>query len=48
MGFAKDCEKINEAQLLGWQVYRFTPGMIRSGVAMQVIERAICQHTKPS
>ncbi len=28
IGFEKDCEKINEAQRLGWKVYRFTPSMI--------------------
>lgn len=24
IGYTKDCEKYNEAQLLGWKVYRFT------------------------
>jgi very-short-patch-repair endonuclease len=29
-GFEDDCEKINTAQALGWQVYRFTPGMLEA------------------
>ena len=24
-GFIKDCEKINEAQMMGWKVLRYTP-----------------------
>ncbi|MDD5543929.1 MAG: hypothetical protein PHX83_12215 [Acidobacteriia bacterium] len=28
IGYAKDCEKYNHAQRLGWKVYRFTPSMI--------------------
>lgn len=27
-GFAKDCEKYNEAAKMGWKVYRLTPQMI--------------------
>ena len=40
-GYESDCEKYNEAQLLGWMVLRFTPGMIKRGKADQVIEKAI-------
>jgi very-short-patch-repair endonuclease len=28
-GFEKDCEKYNEAAILGWRVLRFTPQMMR-------------------
>ena len=30
-GYEGDCEKYNEAQLAGWMVLRFTPGMIKKG-----------------
>lgn len=39
-GYEADCEKYNEAQLAGWMVLRFTPGMLkRSGG--EVIEKAV-------
>jgi hypothetical protein len=40
-GYEADCEKYNEAQLAGWMVLRFTPGMIKRGNASGVIEKAI-------
>lgn len=40
-GYEKDCEKYNEAQLAGWMVLRFTPGMIKRGKAGGVIEMAL-------
>lgn len=40
-GYEADCEKYNEAQLAGWMVLRFTPGMIKRGKAGSVIETAI-------
>lgn len=40
-GFAKDCEKYNEAALLGWCVLRFTADTIKSGQAISTIERKI-------
>jgi len=40
-GFEEDCKKYNQAQLQGWTVYRFTAGMVKSGDALQTIERAI-------
>ena len=40
-GYGKDCEKYNEAALLGWTVLRFTRDMIKSGRALQTIEQAI-------
>ena len=41
VGFAADCEKLNEATILGYRVLRFTPGMVESGVALKTIERAL-------
>lgn len=40
-GYEGDCEKYNEAQMAGWMVLRFTPGMIKRGKAWGVIERAL-------
>jgi very-short-patch-repair endonuclease len=39
-GFVRDCEKINEAQLLGWMVLRVTPQQINDGTAFTLLERA--------
>ena len=39
-GFEKDCEKYNEAALLGWTVLRFTTSMVEDGRAINMIERA--------
>ena len=38
---AKDYDKLNEGALLGWRVLRFTPAMIKSGLALATIERAL-------
>lgn len=35
--FRSDCEKYNEAQKLGYQVYRFTTDMVKSGEAINFI-----------
>jgi len=40
-GFVEDCEKYNEAALLGWRVLRFPTQTIPSGEAVSVIERAL-------
>jgi very-short-patch-repair endonuclease len=40
-GFIKDCEKINEAQVLGWRVFRFTPQQMESGEMSSFLERAL-------
>ncbi len=40
-GYEGDCEKYNEAQLAGWMVLRFTPGMIKKGHASDVILKAL-------
>lgn len=40
-GFAKDCEKYNEAAILGWAVLRVTSDQVKSGQALQWLERLI-------
>jgi very-short-patch-repair endonuclease len=40
-GFEKDAEKMSEAAVLGWRVLRITKGMIESGKALDLIERAL-------
>lgn len=40
-GYTADCEKYNEAQLLGWRVYRFPQSMVKSGIALETIQRAL-------
>ena len=40
IGYERDCEKLNEAIVMGWRVLRFTPGMVESGNAASTIERA--------
>jgi very-short-patch-repair endonuclease len=47
-GFEKDCEKINEAQVLGWDVYRFTVRQMQDGAMLDVLDRALgAQITSP-
>lgn len=40
-GYESDCEKLNEAALLGWRVLRVTGAHIKSGQAIAWIKRAI-------
>lgn len=42
-GFENDCEKINQAQLDGWVVLRFTGAMVRDGRAINLIKQALDQ-----
>lgn len=41
VGFEKDCEKYNEAALMGWTVLRFSGNQVKSGFASSTIERAL-------
>ena len=43
-GYAKDCEKMNLAQLEGWRVLRFTTEMVRDGTAVHMTQRALNIH----
>ena len=40
-GAETDCEKYGAAMLLGWDVYRCTQGMIKSGAAIDTIKRLL-------
>jgi len=40
-GFEGDCRKYAEAVLRGFRVLRFTPAMIKSGEAIEMIKRAL-------
>jgi hypothetical protein len=40
-GYEGDCEKYNTAQMEGWMVLRFTPGMLKRKGAGEMIEKAI-------
>ena len=40
-GFRGDCEKINEAALLGWRIFRFLPEQLKSGHVGSILERAL-------
>lgn len=44
VGFTADCEKYNEAALLGWLVLRVTPNQITSGHAIHWIKEAFRAH----
>lgn len=43
VGIEKDCVKLGEAMKMGWQVYRTTYGLIKSGVAVTVIQTLLKQ-----
>ena len=40
-GFQADCDKLNEAMLMGYRVLRVTPAMVDDGRALDLIERAL-------
>jgi very-short-patch-repair endonuclease len=40
-GIERDCEKFSEAAIAGWRVMRVTTGMVKSGQALSLIERAL-------
>ena len=42
-GYAKDCEKYNEAVLMGWTLLRITYSMISDGTALGFIERGMAR-----
>lgn len=37
-GYERDCEKLNAATALGWRVFRFTTGMVKSGAMLATIQ----------
>jgi hypothetical protein len=40
-GFIGDCEKYNEATLLGWRVYRIPADWVKDGSALRLVERVL-------
>lgn len=42
-GIERDYEKINAAQILGWTVLQFSTTMIKSGEALEAIEKILNQ-----
>ena len=40
-GVLADIERLNVATLAGWRLLRFTPQAVKSGEALQLIERAL-------
>lgn len=44
--YESDCEKYNEATLFGYEVYRFTYDMVRTGMALDVIIRALAKYDR--
>ena len=43
-GFEKDCEKYNNAVMIGWDVLRFTRNMIESGDALNMISDYLAKY----
>ena len=41
IGFIKDCEKYNEAAILGWTVLRFPTPAVTNGSCMATLKRAL-------
>ena len=44
VGFYKDCEKYNEAVLMGWDLYRFDSKMVNNGMAIDCLQHAFGTH----
>ena len=44
-GFEADLEKMNEAQAMGWRVFRFTRDMIKRGEAVGFIQKNFMRRT---
>lgn len=40
-GFEDDAIKYNEATIMGWKVLRFTDSMVRSGVALNMVDAMV-------
>ena len=45
-GYESDCEKYSAAAASGWRVIRVTPGMIKSGKAIELLELAFQNSAK--
>jgi len=40
-GFEADAEKLNEAAMLGWRVFRATRTMVKNGYALRLLESVL-------
>lgn len=40
-GYEADAEKLNEAAVLGWRVFRATRNMVKSGYALRLLESVL-------
>lgn len=38
-GYEQDCEKLNEAQLMGWTVLRYSTGQVKQGLPILDLKR---------
>ena len=47
-GFEKDCEKYNEAALMGWAVFRVPTCWVYDGKALALLERAMGEPVRGS
>lgn len=41
LGYLRDMEKYNEAQKLGWRIFRFTPQELKKGIAQAFIKEVL-------
>jgi hypothetical protein len=41
VGFKNDCEKLNNAALLGWRIFRFLPEQLKSGECYDTLAQAL-------
>ena len=42
-GILKDIDRLNEATLNGWRLLRVTPKMIKTGEALELVEKALAR-----
>ena len=40
-GYRRDCEKLNAATLAGWRVLRFVGRQVKTGEAIETVQRAL-------
>lgn len=41
LGFEADCEKYNALAMRGWKLLRFTPAMVKSGLAIETVKAVL-------
>jgi hypothetical protein len=41
VGFKNDCEKLNNAALLGWRIFRFLPEQLRNGEVYDMLAKVL-------